>query len=145
MNEDIHDQIRTKELTLVDNAGRARARLSGSEDGGVALVFFDCQESARAKIGLQGDGKALVSLSRAGGAPHFAFSVDEEGHALVIGYDNDGVERFKLDIQGNGSHTELSFSDKNKKPRMVLMSEDRGPAGLFILDHHGKALFTTIP
>ncbi len=145
MSEHIQDQIRTKELLLVDNEGCTRARLGSDESGGVTLNFFDSKASSRAKIGILPDGKATVSLSRADGSSHFCLLVDEEGHSLMIGYDNDGVERFKLDIQGNGSHTELSFSDKNKKPRMVMMSEDRGPAGLFILDHHGKALFTTIP
>jgi len=48
-------------------------------------------------------------------------------------------------MKANGSHTELAFSERNRKPRMVLIAEDKGPAGLFILDQHGKALFSTAP
>lgn len=122
MADDIQQSIRTRELRLVDAAGNDRAILTTGEDGAVSL-------------------KMLNTAS----APTLSIAVEKDGRLLVEATDGNGIQRMKLDMKGNGSHTELSFSERDRKPRMVLMAEDKGPAGLFILDQYGKALFSTTP
>jgi hypothetical protein len=122
MADDIQPSIRTRELRLVDAGGNDRAVMTTNEDGSVAIRL------------LNGQSKPTVSLS-----------VEKDGRLLIEAVDGQGIQRLKLDMKGNGSHTELAFSERDRKPRMVLMAEDKGPAGLFILDQYGKALFSTTP
>ena len=122
MADDIQQSIRTRELRLVDAAGNDRAILTTKDDGIVA-----------------------VQLLNASSKPTISISVDKDGRLLLEATDTNGIQRFKVDMKGNGSHTELAFSERDRKPRMVLMAEDKGPAGLFILDQYGKALFSTTP
>jgi hypothetical protein len=145
MSDEIHDVVRTKELRLVDKSGRDCAVLGGGENGSVSLAFLDGDDKVRTKIGVGERGEGLLEFSHAGGSPSFSIIVEKDGRVVIEGWDNAGVERFKLELKGNGSHTELSFHEKYRKPRMLLIAEDKGPAGLFILDHDGKALFSTTP
>ena len=145
MSDEISSSVTTKELRLVDNDGRDRAVLAIDANGAVALKFSDQSGKTRTQIGINDSGQALIELGRGEGVSSLAITVDPDGRVMVDGRDNEGVERFKLQIKGDGSHTELSFHEKYKKPRMVLIAEDKGPAGLFILDHNGKALFSTQP
>jgi hypothetical protein len=145
MTDDIQQVIKTHELRLVDKNGSERAALMVEDNGDVVLKFEDGSAVPRARFGVTSNGAALIELGRGTGHSNFSIGVEKDGRIIVQGYDNEGVERFKLEIKGNGSHTELSFHEKNKKPRMVLMAEDKGPAGLFILDQYGKALFSTTP
>jgi hypothetical protein len=144
MTDDIQPAIRTKELRLVDDDGQDRAVLSTDEKG-TFLSFVDESHNGRTRLGLTQAGLATLVLARADGQQNFSISVEPEGRVILEGYDNSGIERFRLELKSNGSHTELSFHEKQRKPRMVLMAEDKGPAGLFILDQHGKALFSTTP
>lgn len=145
MADEIHDSISTKELRLVDDAGKPRALFNTKPDGSVVVSFMDNNNQTRIKVGVNEDGAALFEMSSGTEVPSMKLTVDKDGNVYLQGSDNHGVERFKLELRGNGSHTELSFHEKNKKPRMTLMAEDKGPAGLFILDHNGKALFSTNP
>jgi hypothetical protein len=122
MPDDVQQTIRTRELRLVDADGNDRAILTTGKDGTVSLKLTGA------------DDKGNLSIA-----------VEKDGRVLVEAVDSDGIQRMKLAMAGNGSHTELSFHERNRKPRMILMSEDKGPAGLFILDQHGKALFSTTP
>lgn len=122
MADDIQQSIRTRELRLVDAAGQDRAVMTTNEDGTVAIRL------------LHAESKPSVSIT-----------VENDGRLLIEAVDGKGIQRLKLDMKGNGSHTELAFSERDRKPRMVLMAEDKGPAGLFILDQYGKALFSTTP
>lgn len=121
MPDDIQQVIKTRELRLVDKDGNDRAILTTTDEG---------------------DTKILLGNPN---APTLSLVLEKDGRLLVEGVDNQSVQRFKLDMKANGSHTEFSFSERNRKPRMVLMAEDKGPAGLFILDQYGKALFSTTP
>ncbi|HEY9789114.1 MAG TPA: hypothetical protein V6D22_01865 [Candidatus Obscuribacterales bacterium] len=143
MSDEIHDVLRTQELRLVDKSGRDCAVLSSGEKGSVSLSFLDSANKVRTKIGVGENGQAVFELGHAGGASSFSIVVEQDGRVIIEGIDAEGVERFKLQLTGNGSHTELSFHEKYRKPRMLLMAEDKGPAGLFIMDTDGKALFTT--
>jgi hypothetical protein len=145
MTEQLHDIIRTKELRLVGNDGTDRAVLETTDAGGVRLNFLDGANTVRTSVGIGDNGQAMVQLAHADGQSNFSISVESEGRVVISGVDNEGVERFKVEIKANGTHTELSFSEKQRKPRMVLMAEDKGPAGLFIMDHNGRALFSTTP
>jgi hypothetical protein len=145
MSDEVSDIIRTRELRLVDKSGKDRAILTTDADGGVTLSFSDNADKPRLRVGLLGDGRTVLEMGHGVGTPNFSLHVEADGRLLLEGVDNDGIERFKLEIKGNGSHTEVAFSEKYKRPRMVLMAEDNGPAGVFILDQHGKALFTTMP
>jgi hypothetical protein len=145
MSGDVSDTIRTRELRLVDESGNDRAILSADAAGGVTLCFTDESSQARIRIGVLADGRAVLQFGHVEGANNLSVQVERDGRLLIEGVDNNGIERVKLEIKGNGSHTELAFSEKYRRPRMVLMAEDKGPAGLFILDQHGKALFSTTP
>ena len=143
MSDEIHDVVRTKELRLVDKSGRDCAVLGSGENGSVGLAFLDSENKVRTKIGVGEHGEALLEFEHGGGSPSFSIIVEQDGRVVIEGWDSAGVERFKLELKANGSHTELSFHEKYRKPRMLLMAEDKGPAGLFIMDTDGKALFTT--
>jgi len=144
MPDDIQQTVRTRELRLVDAAGVDRAVLTTQDDGTVALQILDGEAAPRVKLSVSkaGDAKILLGKSDPGSV---SISVEKNGRLLLEANDNHGIQRLKLDMKGNGSHTELSFSERDRKPRMVLMAEDKGPAGLFILDPYGKALFSTTP
>jgi hypothetical protein len=145
MSDEVHNVLRTRELRLVDKNGRDCAVLDSSEDGAVTLTFLDSQNKVRTSIGVNENGQAVLALGRGNGGPSISMSVDAEGRVVVEGVDTESVVRFRLELKGNGSHTELSFNEKHRQPRMVLMAEDKGPAGLFIMDQHGRALFSTTP
>ncbi len=145
MSDEVHSTIRTKELRLVDQSGQDKAVLAVDDQGCVNLTFLDGSDSPRIKIGVDNTGRALFQIGRGVGVPNLSLGVDKDGKILIEATDNNGIERVKFELKGNGSHTELAFSEKSRRPRMVIMAEDKGPAGLFILDQHGKALFSTTP
>ena len=144
MSDEIYDSISTRSLRLVDSNGTERAVLATSNDG-VFLDFLDGSSKPRGRVGLTDDGRTVVEISRGEGIPNLSMTCAKDGHLLIDIFDGEGIQRIKLEVKGNGSHTELSFHEKNRKPRMVLIAEDKGPAGLFIMDQHGRALFSTTP
>lgn len=144
MPDDVQQTIRTRELRLVDEAGKDRAILTTDENGSVGLKFVDDAETTRLFISVGKTGETKLVLGHAD-KPAITVTVEAEGRFLMEAVDNQGIARMKMDMKANGSHTELSFSEQNRKPRMVMMAEDKGPAGLFILDQYGKALFSTTP
>ncbi len=106
MADDIQQSIRTRELRLVDADGADRAVLTTNKNGTVELTVLN-----------------------AASAPTMSISVEKDGRLLLEATDSNGIQRLKLDMKGNGSHTELSFSERDRKPRMVLMAEDKGRRG----------------
>lgn len=122
MPDDVQQTIRTRDLRLVDADGNDRAILTTNNEGNVSLKLTGANDNT-----------------------HLSIGVDKDGRILIEAVDAEGIQRIKLAMAANGGHTELSFSERNRKPRMILMAEDKGPAGLFILDQYGKALFSTTP
>jgi hypothetical protein len=144
MADDIPQTIRTRELRLVDAAGTDRAVLTTTDDGMVSLQIMDGTKGAHVRLSVSTDGETKVLLGKSDPAT-FQITIEKDGRLLVEANDTRGVQRLKLNMKSDGSHTELAFSERDRKPRMVLMAEDKGPAGLFILDQYGKALFSTTP
>jgi hypothetical protein len=144
MAEDIQESIRTRELRLVDAAGTDRAVLTTSDDGTVSLQILDGAKAPHLRLSVSKDGDTQVLLGK-GDPATCQINVEKDGRLLLEATDTRGIQRLKLNMKSDGSHTELAFSERDRKPRMVLMAEDKGPAGLFILDQYGKALFSTTP
>lgn len=144
MPDDVQQIVRTQELRLVDAKGKDRAVLTTGDDGAVSLRLIDGQDIERCRVSVDDKGDAKILFGKNDPAS-LSIMLEQDGRLLVEVADNEGVGRLKLDMKANGSHTELSFSERNRKPRMVLIAEDKGPAGLFILDQYGKALFSTTP
>jgi hypothetical protein len=144
MPDDIQQVVRTRELRLTDAAGNDRAVLTTADDGNVTLQILDGEKSPRVRLSVGKSGETKILLGKNDPAA-VSLGVEADGGVLLELTDSEGIQRVKIDMKGNGRHTELSFSERNRKPRMVLMAEDKGPAGLFILDQYGKALFSTTP
>ena len=60
------DEIRTREITLVDDKGKERASLVTDNTGSVFLVMSDTAGKTRMNLSVSNDGPALTFLDRSG-------------------------------------------------------------------------------
>lgn len=79
------DEVRTRQLVIVDQYGKIRARLGCAPNGSVGLSLWDAEGKVRAGLGLLSDGSPHLSLADAKGKLRAALAVlPDEGPSLSL-------------------------------------------------------------
>ena len=97
-------------LTLKDH-GRTFAKLSSSgKDQSSTLAFFDQKAGSRLELGVDADGRPLIRLLSAQGAPKLTFKVlGANQSGTVVFQDSKGRERLRLGLDPEGAGEDPYF------------------------------------
>ena len=154
----IADPVETTSLVLVDETGRACARLE-VKDGKPQLVFLDESGATRVELGINKKNRASVLLADGAGAMTSEWHCTEEG-AGMFGFKENGIQRVRLGAlpeagtwlelhHGKGGRAELRamsagesdlvLSDAKGRLRVALSLLTNGLAGLSLFDPENQA------
>jgi hypothetical protein len=104
--EQRQEVLRTRQLELVDEAGRPRAVLILDAEGAPTLVLYDQTGTARAELALTADGRACLGFRDGNGVPQAALKITSKGTPSLIFYDKEGRPKgtIALDLNGDLVH-----------------------------------------
>ena len=116
--------LTASQLNLVDDDGRLRMVMAGSDDRGFASIsMYDQTGQVRTIVGIQSDGTPLIELRGEDGDTHLRASVEGDGARIVVGSQNSSHGLFGA-VQGRPI---LTLSDGNQSRLQLHLSEDGLP------------------
>jgi len=92
-------------LTLSDDRGRQRIRLSLLEDGSAGLTFADTADRKLAVLGLLPDHTSTLALTDPAGVPRMVLGVAANGSSNLVFADHSGTTRAGLGVDSRGLGT----------------------------------------
>ena len=130
--------LQTRQLSIVDDQGKARVQLGSFGAGAYGLTLFDAPGKPRALLELQGDGSPRLSFANPAGQSLAEFTVFQDAPRMSLA-NADGVEFFSLTVEMDGS-SRMSLLDQNGRSRVNLGASGDGSPGLVLVDRYGRAL-----
>ena len=112
------------QVNLVDDSGRLRGVLAGSDERGLAsIAWYDAAGQVRSLSGIERDGTPVVQLFDAAGQPRLAASVDGETAMIVAGARGAGQGYFGA----VGGAPLLTLGDGTRNRLQLLLSQEGRP------------------
>ena len=116
--------LTASQLNLVDDDGRLRMVMAGSDDRGAASIsMYDHTGQVRSTVGIRSDGTPLIELHGEDGDVSLRASVEADGARIVVGSQNSSQGLFGS-VQGRPI---LTFSDGERSRLQLHLSEDGLP------------------
>jgi hypothetical protein len=125
-NSSVMDNVKTKSVEIVDNAGRTRALLNTGSDGGPCLALLDEAGIVRGRFYLYQD-------------------INSAEIPRLVLYDEMGRTREMVGVSMDGSAVKLFDLDGNIRAIMGLSTDNNGGLVLMDKDGHARAAMGTKP
>jgi hypothetical protein len=128
-------EVRTRQLSIVDERGRVRAELRPLTGGAYGLVFRDAEGHPRALLETEANGSPRLSFANPSGQRLADLTVFGDAPRLELAT-ADGSSFFAVSLQMDGS-SRLEISDRTRA-RAVLGASDDGSPALALVDSKGR-------
>jgi hypothetical protein len=133
-----NSQIQARQLSIVDEKGRARIRLGSMGNERYGFTLSDSTGKPRALFELQTDGSPRLSFANPSGQSLAELTVFQDAPRLSF-TNAEGVEFFSLSMELDGA-SRMSMVDQNGVSRVTLSASGDGSPGLVFVGRHGRPL-----
>ncbi len=128
----VADEIKTKKLTIEDDAGKSRIKLDADKDGPALRLLGETGE-IRARVFARSDESGVFLLTK-GGSYNTLLTADETGPQLMLG---EGKGKLRASFHSGKDGPMLILFDDNNKSRVGMRTVKSG-SELVMLDENGK-------